>query len=60
MRPPKQKQPQVKKGICRVLEHVDVDKYIDTHGTLHAPRNPPFGGKYNGGPSNCLRETNPK
>ena len=25
MRPPKQKQPQVKKGLCRVLEHVDVD-----------------------------------
>ena len=25
MRPPKQKQPQVKKGFCRVLEHVDVD-----------------------------------
>ena len=24
MRPPKQKQPQVKKGLCRVLEHVDV------------------------------------
>ena len=26
MRPPKQKQPQVKKGLCRVLEHVDVDE----------------------------------
>ena len=25
MRPPKQKQPQVKKGLSRVLEHVDVD-----------------------------------
>ena len=25
MRPPKQKKPQVKKGLCRVLEHVDVD-----------------------------------
>ena len=25
MRPPKQKQPEVKKGLCRVLEHVDVD-----------------------------------
>ena len=25
MRPPKQKQPQVEKGLCRVLEHVDVD-----------------------------------
>ena len=25
MRPPKQKQPQVKKGLCRVLEYVDVD-----------------------------------
>ena len=25
MRPPKQKQPQVKKGLCQVLEHVDVD-----------------------------------
>ena len=25
MRPPKQKQPQVKKGLCRVLKHVDVD-----------------------------------
>ena len=25
MRSPKQKQPQVKKGLCRVLEHVDVD-----------------------------------
>ena len=24
MRPPKQKQPQVKRGLCRVLEHVDV------------------------------------
>ena len=24
MRPPKQKQPQVKKELCRVLEHVDV------------------------------------
>ena len=29
MRPPKQKQPQVKKGLCRVLEHVDVD--VDIH-----------------------------
>ena len=27
MRPSKQKQPQVKKGLCRVLEHVDVDVY---------------------------------
>ena len=26
MRPPKKKQPQVKKGLCRVLEHVDVDE----------------------------------
>ena len=25
MRPPKQKQSQVKMGLCRVLEHVDVD-----------------------------------
>ena len=25
MRPPEQKQPQFKKGLCRVLEHVDVD-----------------------------------
>ena len=25
MRPPKQKQPRVKKGLCQVLEHVDVD-----------------------------------
>ena len=25
MGPPKQKQPQVKKGLCRVLENVDVD-----------------------------------
>ena len=25
MRPPKQKQPQVKKGLCRVLEHIDID-----------------------------------
>ena len=29
MRPPKQKQPQVKKGLCRVLEHVDVDVDVD-------------------------------
>ena len=29
MRPPKQKKPQVKKGLCRVLEHVDVDVDID-------------------------------
>ena len=28
MRPPKQKQPQVKKGLCRVLVHVDVDEMI--------------------------------
>ena len=28
MRPPKQKQLPVKKGLCRVLEHVDVD--VDT------------------------------
>ena len=26
MRPPKQKQPQVKKGLCLVLEHVDVEE----------------------------------
>ena len=30
MRPPKQKQPQVKKGLCRVLEHVDVDVDVKT------------------------------
>ena len=29
MRPPKQKQPQVKKGLCRVLEHVDVEVDVD-------------------------------
>ena len=29
MRPPKQKQPQVKKGLCGVLEHVDVDVDVD-------------------------------
>ena len=30
MRPPKQKQSQVKKGLCRVLEHVDVDvEHVD-------------------------------
>ena len=29
MRPPKQKQPQVKKGLCRVLEHVDVDVDVE-------------------------------
>ena len=29
MRPPKQKQPQVKKGLCRVLEHVDADVDVD-------------------------------
>ena len=29
MKPPKQKQPQVKKGLCRVLEHVDVDVDVD-------------------------------
>ena len=29
MRPPKQKQPEVKKGLCRVLEHVDVDVDVD-------------------------------
>ena len=27
MRPPKQKQPQVKKGLCRVLEDEDIDRY---------------------------------
>ena len=31
-----------------------------THETLRAPRKPPFGGKYDGQPANCLRETNPK
>ena len=30
MRPPKQKQPLVKKGLCRVLEHVDVDVDVNT------------------------------
>ena len=30
MRPPKQKQPQVKKALCRVLEHVDVDVDVKT------------------------------
>ena len=29
MRSHKQKQPQVKKGLCRVLEHVDVDVDVD-------------------------------
>ena len=29
MSPPKQKQPKVKKGLCRVLEHVDVDLDVD-------------------------------
>ena len=29
MRPLRQKQPQVKKGLCRVLEHVDVDVDVD-------------------------------
>ena len=29
MRPPKQKQLQVKMGLCRVLEHVDVDVDVD-------------------------------
>ena len=27
MRSPKQKQPQVKKGLCQVLEYVDVDLF---------------------------------
>ena len=31
MGPPKQKQPQVKKGLCRVLEHVDVDVHLFKH-----------------------------
>ena len=30
MRPPKQKQPQVKKVLCQVLEHVDVDVDVNT------------------------------
>ena len=30
MRPPEQKQPQVKKGLCRVLEHVHVDVDVKT------------------------------
>ena len=30
MRLPEQKQPQVKKGLCRVLEHVDVNVYVKT------------------------------
>ena len=34
MRPPKQKQPQVKKGLCRVLEHVDVDVDVDVLPSL--------------------------
>ena len=34
MRPPKQKQPQVKKGLCRVLEHVDVDVDVEGHHYL--------------------------
>ena len=33
MRPPKQKQPQVKKGLCRVLEHVDVDVDVTEENT---------------------------
>ena len=33
MRPPKQEQPQVKKELCRVLEHVDVDVDVDAHCT---------------------------
>ena len=31
MRPPKQKQAQVKKGLCRVLEHVDVDVNVNLY-----------------------------
>ena len=34
MRPPKKKQPQVKKGLCRVLEHVDVDVDVDIYTPL--------------------------
>ena len=30
MRLPGQKQPQVKKGLCRMLEHVDVDVDVKT------------------------------
>ena len=30
MRLPEQKQPQVKKGLCRVLEHVDVNVDVKT------------------------------
>ena len=35
MRPPKQKQPQVKKGLCRVLEHVDVEESHDPRSETH-------------------------
>ena len=37
MRPPKQKQPQVKKGLCRVLEHVDVDVDVDRFEPQSSP-----------------------
>ena len=30
MRLPEQRQPQVKKGVCRVLEHVDIDVDVKT------------------------------
>ena len=36
MRPPKQKQPQVKKGLCRMLEHVDVEYEQQKRPTCHA------------------------
>ena len=39
MRPPKQKQPQVKKGLCRVLEHVDVD--VDVFPAVVKEKLPP-------------------
>ena len=34
MRPPKQKQPQVKKGLCRLLEHVDDHDKVSSHGLV--------------------------
>ena len=40
MRLPKQKQPQVKKGLCRVLEHVDVDVDVGCSCILKKPCQP--------------------
>ena len=35
MRPQTQKQPQVKKELCRVLDDVDVDKEAGAHPDIH-------------------------